>query len=86
MSSDRSIRIKESMTVATFLGGFTLAVLTFLFGLKLPDEQVLFFSQPLMDSKSYNEMLIIVTGIISTLSNSFSLGYEKSHSTQPSKQ
>lgn len=50
MSSNRQIRVEQSLTVAIFLGGFTLGVLTFLFPLNMPTEKV---SINRLDDKSY---------------------------------
>jgi hypothetical protein len=54
--------LKQSLTVAIFLGGITLAVLTYLFQAKVPSERVL-----LLDPMDYKRFIISVTGVASTL-------------------
>lgn len=60
----RRRRIKESLTVAQFLGGFTVAVLTFLITLEIPSGGK-FFSESI-DPNFHKNVLITITGISST--------------------
>jgi hypothetical protein len=64
------LNFEKSLTVATFLGGLTVGVLTFLFQVdegKLPDFQVPFLSDSADYKGMYKGMLIFVAGIAGTL-------------------
>jgi hypothetical protein len=66
LSSSGLLPFERSLTLATFLGGLSLGVLSFLFQVDakiLPDDKVPFFS----NSEDYKGVLIFVTGIAGTL-------------------
>jgi hypothetical protein len=62
MQSVKTKTLEQSLTVAIFLGGITLGVLTFLFQAQIPTEKVLS-----LEPKDYKSFLISMTGLASTL-------------------
>lgn len=67
MSSNWPLRAERSLIVATFIGGLTIPVLTFLIELKLPlVNPVNIFGFSIWPS-DYKEILIIVAGIACSL-------------------
>lgn len=72
MSNDEWLTFEKSLTVATFLGGFALGVLTFLIQLDINDLQGLEKLQNLRVSflpspQGYKEMLIAIAGMAGAL-------------------
>jgi hypothetical protein len=66
MRREWETRVKESLTVATFLGGLTLAALTFIPQLTLPFRPVTFFSISITLPDFYKEILIGLAGVASS--------------------
>jgi hypothetical protein len=81
MSKNPEITFQESLKVATFLGGFTIGILTFLITLDMPKDisnvtingtingttngPISFLGYP-MNITEYKEILITLTGIVAT--------------------
>ena len=67
MSSNWPLRAERSLIVATFIGGLTIPVLTFLIELKLPlVNPVIIFGFSIGPSY-YKELLVIVAGVACSL-------------------
>jgi hypothetical protein len=67
MSSNWPLRAERSLIVATFIGGLTIPVLTFLIELKLPLVDPINIFGFLIGPSDYKEILIIVAGIACSL-------------------
>jgi hypothetical protein len=67
MSSSWPLRAERSLIVATFIGGLTIPVLTFLIELKLPLVNPVNLFGYSIGPGAYKELLIIVAGIACSL-------------------